>query len=95
MANVLKLRLMMRPRDVTINSKECTCSPCEHLHIQMAEQGPITFRKGTAWCGLFGEDLAWPKTVGDIERFPMCRQLDGSPDGTLVTLTSRGMQISR
>jgi hypothetical protein len=79
---VIRLKVV-RTEDVEIDSKESTCSPCRWLDIRMAD----SWRKGNARCHLFGKDLDWPKTVGDIERVPECLRLDGSADGTVVTLT--------
>lgn len=68
----MKLHLrILRSSETTIECKEFTCSPCGHFHFQMADAwGP-----GKAHCDLFG-DLKWPKTMGEIERLPQCRELD-------------------
>jgi len=72
-------------RDVEIDSKEETCSPCAFLHFNINRPAPFP-RPGNAWCGLFGADLQWPETVGEIVRLPRCRSLDGTTDGAEVKL---------
>lgn len=83
----ITLAMLVR-REVTIECKGATCAPCSHLQVRMAEGGAFP-RPGSASCDLFGV-LAWPKTVGEIERRPECRKLDGLPAGTEVRVEAPG-----